>query len=163
MPVPPFLSPSTEFQQRSTLPKKADAVDLLAFITQEWLLVTTLIVLIYLYTWRERIKSGQPLSPHQVTQLVNQGNALLVDLRDSAEFKTGHIVGSVNISHTKLSKETTELDAHKEKIIILIDKLGQHAGVVGRFLGKEGFQVRRLGGGIAEWQAQNLPLTKGKN
>lgn len=138
-------------------------MDLLVFVTQEWLLVTTLIVLIYLYAWRERIKSGRPLSPNQVTLLVNQGNAVLVDLRDNAEFKAGHIVGSLNIPHAKLTKESTELASYKDKTIVLIDKIGQHAGAVGRFLGKEGFEVRRLGGGIAEWQAQNLPLIKGKN
>lgn len=138
-------------------------MDFLLFISQEWLLVITLIVLIYLYTWRERIKSGRPLSPNELTLLVNQGNSLLVDLRDNAEFKAGHIVGSLNIAYAKLTKESTELSSHKDKTIVLIDKMGQHAGAVGRFLGKEGFDVRRLGGGIAEWQAQNLPLIKGKN
>ncbi len=93
---------------------------------------------------------------------VNDGNAVLVDLRESAEFKAGHIVGALNIPYAKLSKETTEVASYKDKTIILVDKLGQHAGAVGRFLGKEGFDVRRLGGGIAEWQAQSLPLVKGK-
>lgn len=138
-------------------------MDLLVFITQEWILVTTLIALIYFYAWRERIKSGRPLSPNEITQLINQGTAVVVDLRDNTEFKTGHIVGSLNIPFAKLSKESTELAGYKDKTIILVDKLGQHAGTVGRFLGKEGFNVRRLGGGIAEWQAQNLPLAKGKN
>lgn len=137
-------------------------MDLLVFISQEWLLVTTLVVLIYLYAWRERIKSGRPINSHEVTRLVNEGSAVLVDVRDSGEYKAGHIVGSLNISYTKLSKESTELAGHKDKTIVLIDKMGQHAGAVGRFLGREGFNVRRLGGGIAEWQAQNLPLVKGK-
>ncbi len=137
-------------------------MDFIVFMTQEWLLVTTLIVLIYLYVWRDRIKSGRPVSPHEVTRLVNQGTAVLVDLRDSAEFKAGHIVGALNVPYAKLSKESTEIAAYKDKTIILIDKLGQHAGTVGRLLGKEGFDVRRLGGGIAEWQAQSLPLVKGK-
>lgn len=137
-------------------------MDFIVFITQEWLLVTTLIVLIYLYLWRDRIKSGRPVSPHEVTRLVNAGTAVLVDLRESAEFKAGHIVGAINVPYSKLSKESTEVQAYKDKTIILVDKLGQHAGAVGRFLGKEGFDVRRLGGGIAEWQAQSLPLVKGK-
>ncbi len=142
--------------------KKAVIVDFLNFVTQEWLLVTTLIVLIYIYVWRDRIKSGRPVSPHEVTKLVNAGNAVVVDLRESAEFKAGHIVGALNIPYAKLSKESTEVASYKDKTIILVDKLGQHAGAVGRFLGKEGFDVRRLGGGIAEWQAQSLPLVKGK-
>ena len=137
-------------------------MDFFAFVSQEWMLVTALIVLIYIYVWRDRIKSGRPVSPHEVTKLVNDGNAVLVDLREGAEYKAGHIVGAVNIPYAKLSKESTEVSGYKGKTIILVDKLGQHAGAVGRFLGKEGFDVRRLGGGIAEWQAQNLPLVKGK-
>ncbi len=137
-------------------------MDFFAFVSQEWLLVTILIVLIYVYVWRDRIKSGRPVSPHEVTKLVNDGNAVLIDLRDNVEFKAGHIVGAVNIPYAKLNKESTEALTYKDKTIILVDKLGQHAGAVGRLLGKEGFDVRRLGGGIAEWQAQNLPLVKGK-
>lgn len=137
-------------------------MDFIAFVTQEWLLVTGLIVLVYVYVWRDRIKSGRPVSPHEVTRLVNEGNSVLVDLRDSADFKAGHIVGALNIPYAKLSKESTEVASYKDKTIILIDKMGQHAGAVGRLLGKEGFTVHRLGGGIGEWQAQNLPLIKGK-
>lgn len=137
-------------------------MDFFAFVSQQWLLVTTLIVLIYIYVWRDRIKSGRPVSPHEVTRLVNEGTAVLVDLRESAEFKAGHIVGALNIPYAKLSKESTEVLGYKDKTIILVDKLGQHAGAVGRFLGKEGFDVRRLSGGLAEWQGQNLPLVKGK-
>lgn len=137
-------------------------MDFFNFFAQEWLLVTVLIALIYLYVWRDRIKSGRPVSPHEVTRLVNDGNAVIVDLRESAEFKAGHIVGALNIPYAKLSKESNEVAGHKGKTIILVDKLGQHAGAVGRLLGKDGFEVRRLSGGIAEWQAQNLPLVKGK-
>ena len=137
-------------------------MDVIAFFSHEWLLITTLVLLIYLYVWRDRIKSGRPVSPHEVTKLVNEGSAVVIDLRDPAEFKAGHIVGALNISYAKLSKETVEVAAYKDKTIILVDKLGQHAGAVGRLLGKEGFDVRRLGGGIAEWQGQNLPLVKGK-
>lgn len=137
-------------------------MDFLVFVSQEWLLITILIALIYVYVWRDRIKSGRPVSPHEVTRLVNEGKAVLIDLREGADFKAGHIVGAVNIPYAKLSKESTEVASYKDKTIILIDKLGQHAGAVGRFLGKEGFDVRRLGGGIAEWQAQNLPLVKGR-
>lgn len=144
-----------------TFYKKANTVDFINFVTQEWLLVTVLIALIYVYVWRDRIKSGRPVSPHEVTRLVNEGNAVIVDLRDNAEFKAGHIVGSLNIPYARLSKESTEVASHKVKTIILVDKLGQHAGAVGRLLGKEGFEVRRLSGGVAEWQAQNLPLVKG--
>jgi rhodanese-related sulfurtransferase len=134
-------------------------VNFFVFISQEWLLVSTLVVLIYIYAWRERIKSGRPISVHEVTQLLNKDAAVLLDVRDAAEFKAGHIVGAINIPHSKVAAELDKLESHKSKIIIA-DKLGQHAGMVGRMLEKQGFVVRRLSGGLAEWQAQNLPLVK---
>ena len=132
------------------------------FIAQEWILVSVLIVLVYFYYWRERSKSGLPLSAHETTLLLNKDAALIVDLREATDFRAGHIVNSLNIPYNKIITDTSELASYKDKILILVDKLGQHAGTVGRKLGKEGFQVRRLSGGISEWQAQNLPLSKGK-
>jgi rhodanese-related sulfurtransferase len=135
-------------------------VNFFVFISQEWLLVSTLVVLIYIYAWRERIKSGRPISVHEVTQLLNKDLAVLLDVRDSAEFKAGHIVGAINIPFGKVAAEMDKLESYKSKIIIVADKLGQHAGSVGRTLEKSGYVVRRLAGGIAEWQAQSLPLVK---
>src|SRR5690606_40897306 len=106
---------------------------------QEWLLVSTLVVLIYIYAWRERIKSGRPISVYEVTQLLNKDAAVLLDVRDAAEFKAGHIVGAINIPHSKVAAELDKLESHKSKIIIVADKLGQHAGMVGRMLEKQGF------------------------
>jgi rhodanese-related sulfurtransferase len=130
------------------------------FVSQEWLLVSVLVVLVYLYAWRERVKSGLPISAHEVTRLLNSETAVLLDVRDAAEFKAGHIAGAVNIPFGKINSDISQLEAHKNKIIVVADKLGQHAGVVGRTLAKQGYVVRRLAGGIAEWQSQNLPLVK---
>lgn len=130
------------------------------FVSQEWLLVSVLVVLIYIYAWRERVKSGQPIPAHEVTRLLNSEAAVLLDVRDTAEFKAGHIAGAINIPYAKINSDMAQLDKYKDKVIVVADKLGQHAGVVGRSLGKQGFTVRRLAGGIAEWQGQSLPLVK---
>jgi rhodanese-related sulfurtransferase len=139
-----------------------DVTNLLNFIAQEWLLVATLVLLVVVYMARERIKSGRLVSPHEMTQMLNKGDALVVDLRDAAEFKAGHIVNSINLAYAKLNADSNLVAEHKAKTLILVDKMGQHAGSVGRKLGKEGFNVCRLNGGIAEWQAQTLPLVKAK-
>ncbi|MBL6689923.1 MAG: rhodanese-like domain-containing protein, partial [Pseudomonadales bacterium] len=54
-----------------------------------------------------------------------------------------------------------ELDTYKEKPVVLVCKMGQHAGAVGRKLKAQGFEdVRRLSGGMAEWTANSLPVVK---
>lgn len=135
-------------------------MDLIIFLTEQWLLVAMLALLVYVYFWREGAKAGTTLSIHQMTALINKGDAVLIDIRDAAEYKAGHIVDAVNVPHNKLEKEADALAKHQGKTLVLVDKLGQHTGAAGRLLRAKGFDVARLGGGMAEWQGQNLPLVK---
>ncbi|MBU2885803.1 rhodanese-like domain-containing protein [Gilvimarinus agarilyticus] len=134
--------------------------NILIFVTEQWLLVGTLAALVYLYAWRERLKNGQPITTSEATALINAGSALFVDVRDGAEFKAGHITGAVNLPYSKLADQSDTLEEHRDKTLILVDKMGQHAGSAGRQLGNKGYTVCRLSGGISEWQNQNLPLVK---
>jgi len=44
---------------------------------------------------------------------------------------------------------------------VLVCKMGQSAGAAGRKLRTDGFlDVRRLSGGMTEWNASNLPVVK---
>ncbi|HWV15470.1 MAG TPA: rhodanese-like domain-containing protein [Cellvibrio sp.] len=132
------------------------------FIAQEWILVSALAGLIVVYLWTEKIKSGLPVSSHELTTLVNVHKAVILDIRPAAEFKLGHLVDAINIPYERINNDIALLEKHKASTIVIVDKLGQHAGQVGRNLKKQGFDIRRLSGGISEWQSQNLPLVKGK-
>ncbi|MET0355514.1 MAG: rhodanese-like domain-containing protein [Cellvibrio sp.] len=132
------------------------------FLIQEWMLTSLLAVLIIAYSLRERIKSGVPVSNNELTKLVNSDKAVVLDIRPSAEYKLGHLVDSINIPYDRITAELGTLEKYKSKTIIIVDKLGQYAGTAGRQLAKQGYDVRRLSGGISEWQNQNLPLVKGK-
>lgn len=137
-----------------------NSVDFFVFISEQWILVSILLVLVYLLAITEKIKSGKAVGVHEATRLLNTEQAVLVDIRESKEFTEGHIANAVNIPFNKVNERMAELEKRREKVIILADKLGQHSGAVGRNLQKQGYQVRRLAGGIAEWQNQNLPLVK---
>lgn len=126
------------------------------------MLTSLLAVLIIAYSLRERIKSGVPVSNNELTKLVNSDKAVVLDIRPSAEYKLGHLVDSINIPYDRITAELGTLEKYKSKTIIIVDKLGQYAGTAGRQLAKQGYDVRRLSGGISEWQNQNLPLVKGK-
>ena len=137
-------------------------MNFIQFLIQEWMLTSLLAVLIITYSLRERVKSGVPVSNNELTSLVNSDKAVVLDIRPSAEYKLGHLVDSINIPYDRINADLTTLEKHKSKTIIIVDKLGQYAGIAGRQLAKAGYDVRRLSGGISEWQNQNLPLVKGK-
>lgn len=133
----------------------------LEFLSQQWPLVGALIVVLFLLMRYESTKSGASLSPQEVVNKINQQQGVVVDLRDPAEFKRGHIVDAVNIPHNKFNDQWSELEKFREQPVILVCKIGQHAGSIGKLLNGKGFkEVYRLSGGIGEWQNSQLPLVK---
>lgn len=135
-------------------------MDFFIFISEQYILVGVLLGLIYLFVWNEKRRGGKTISTHELTRLMNKDEAILVDVRDGSDYKTGHIVNAINIPFDKINERWEELLPSKEKIIILVDKMGQHTGSVGNTLRGKEFQVNRLGGGMTEWTGQNLPVVK---
>ncbi len=138
-------------------------MDFFIFISEQWLLVSVLLVLIYIFALTERSRAGKPVSPRELTSLLNSDAAVLLDIRDQKEFKNGHIVGAIHIPFAKLKDSLAQLAPHKEKIIVVACKMGQQAGAAGRLLRQQDYEVRRLAGGMMEWRNQNLPVVKGKD
>lgn len=136
-------------------------MDFFVFVSQEWLLVATLAALMVVYAWRERIKNGRPIPAQEVTRLLNSEEAVLLDVREAADYKAGHISGAISLPYRKVAAEGEQvLQPYRDKVIVVADKYGQHAGAAGRTLGNKGFEVRRLAGGVTEWQTQGMPLVK---
>jgi rhodanese-related sulfurtransferase len=89
------------------------------------------------------------LRPAELTALVNRENALVVDLRPSAEFEKGHIPGSKNVQMSQFDPENKQLAPAKSLPVVLVCKAGfEH--------------VHILDGGIGAWQQADLPLVKGR-
>lgn len=131
------------------------------FLSQQWLLVSALAVCIALLIMHESRRGGKTVTPQQLVALVNGQKAAVVDLRDPAEFRKGHIVDAINIPYAKVDDRWSELEALGERPVVLVCKMGQFSAALGkRLLGKGFKQVYRLGGGISEWQISQLPLVK---
>lgn len=135
-------------------------MDVLVFVTEQWMLVSILLGLIFLYVFTEKQKGGKAISSHELTRMVNDGSAVVLDVREAKDYKAGHIVDAVNIPFAAMEKRIVELDKHEGKTIVIVDKMGQHAGAVGKQLAQRGFAISRLSGGMMDWQGQNLPVIK---
>ncbi len=136
-------------------------VDIFTFVGQEWLLITVLFALIALLILTTRKDSGLPISPSELVRLMNSEEAILVDVRTSNDFNAGHIHGSINMPHSQFASRISELEKKRDKLLVVADQMGQHAGTIGKLLQRQGFQVRRLSGGISGWRQDNLPLVRG--
>jgi len=130
----------------------------LEFAAQQWILMAALAVAIAMLVAHEGRKSGPALSPQQAINLVNREDGVFVDLRDAAAFKQGHIVEALHIPSSKLEERSSELDAFKDKPVILVCKMGQQAAAAGKQLRAAGFnQVYKMAGGMMEWSSLQLP------
>ena len=133
----------------------------LTFLAQKWMLAALWVTLLYMILFYENRQSGKAVSPQELSQMVNKQDGIVLDVRDQSEFRQGHITGAINMPLRDLEKRLDELDAHKDKPIIIVCKVGQSAGSASKQLKAKGFTgVFKLGGGISEWTASNLPLVK---
>lgn len=134
---------------------------LLEFLAQQWTLAGALVVAVLMLLFHESRRAGASISPQRAAQMLNREQAVIVDLREPAEFRKGHVVDAINIPYASLKQRMAELDPYRDRPIVLMCRLGQHAGAAGKQLAAAGFgQVFRVGGGVTEWQHQQMPLEK---
>lgn len=132
---------------------------ILEFIIQQWVLVAALLVVIVMLFMHETRKSGTSLTPQQAINLVNSGEGVFVDMRDTADFRAGHIVDAMHVPTTKLLANTGLLENYREKPIVLVCKMGQSSGAVGKKLNADGYaNVNIMRGGMMEWNSLQLPV-----
>ncbi len=103
------------------------------------------------------------LRPGELTSLINRDNALVVDLSATGDFEKGHIPGSRNVTPSQFDPENKMLSAAKALPVVVVCRSGQASGSAAKRLKKAGFEnVYSLEGGIAAWQAADLPLVRGR-
>ncbi|UYG07804.1 rhodanese-like domain-containing protein [Halomonas sp. M4R1S46] len=135
---------------------------LFEFVQNHPLLVGAfLLVLVAWILYEVRNSTASGVSASEATQLVNREDAVVLDIRESGDFKAGHIAGARNIPQSRLDERMSELDKFKSKPIIVVCKHGQSSGAALAKLTKAGFErVFKLRGGMTQWQADSLPVVK---
>lgn len=133
---------------------------LLEFAQNHPLLVGAFVVVLLAWlAFESRRSATGGVSSGEATSLINREDAMVLDIREIKEFKAGHIAGAINVPADKLDNNMQRLEKHKEKPIIVVDKMGQHSGAVVTKLNKAGYSgARRLKGGHSQWVADSLPV-----
>src|SRR5690606_40433049 len=112
--------------------------NLIEFASNHYVLSSAFVLLLVLLIVTELRKGGKSLSTRELTALVNRDQGLVLDVRPKKDFSAGHIVESLNIPYDKVAERLSELEKHKDKTLIVVDAMGQHAGSVCSTLSKAG-------------------------
>ena len=101
------------------------------------------------------------VSALEAVQLMNRRDALVLDVRENAEFAAGHIPNARNIPFSELTDRLREVEKLKSKPVIVSGQSGSHASKVCAALKKIGFtDVVALRGGLNGWVEASLPVAK---
>ncbi len=103
---------------------------------------------------------GASVSPMQATLLLNREDAIVIDVREPAEWSAGHIANARHIVLSQLEKRLAEIEKFKSRSVIVYCASGNRSATACGVLRKAGFEkVFNLAGGISAWNEASLPVT----
>ncbi len=101
------------------------------------------------------------LDSHEAEEMLRNGDALMVDVREPRELAVGSIPDSKLIPYSRIGYEIENLKQHAEKPIILSCRSGRRSEFVCKLLKEFGFsRVYNLSGGIEAWRRASRPLVR---
>ena len=105
-------------------------------------------------------KPAPVLSAVELQQKIKSGkHPFVLDVRQSDEYRTGHIPGAKLIPLGEIKQKIKDLPRQRE--IVCVCDSGSRSGSASRMLVSEGYQVFNLRGGMKSWQKEKLPVKKG--
>jgi rhodanese-related sulfurtransferase len=83
------------------------------------------------------------------------GEAILLDVREQAEWNSEHVGGSLHIPLSRLRSRLDDLP--RETTIIAACRSGHRSAVAARTLTRAGYSTANLRGGLSAWKRAGLP------
>jgi rhodanese-related sulfurtransferase len=91
-----------------------------------------------------------------VAERLTDRNTAVIDVRQPAEWRRGHIRGSLNLPLTQLASRLHELP--NDKPVVAVCASGHRSALATRTLRRAGYQAENLKGGMRAWTRAGLPL-----
>ena len=133
-------------------------MELINFLIAHYYLSVPLVVVLVLLFLSNAKKGGKKISAQELINISNQDRAMIIDIRDSESFNSGHITSSKSIPLKDLVNSCNQIK-QDNKYIIIVCEMGSSSPNAGEILKKEGFDnICILKGGINGWKMDNLPL-----
>jgi len=110
----------------------------------------------------KRRGKGRPvLDPIQVEELLLGQGALVVDIRSSEAFRTGHIRGCLHVPYAELANRFKAPDPQARRALILVDETDELSHHAFDQLTRRGFNwLYVMQGGMVAWRRASRPVAK---
>lgn len=108
-----------------------------------------------------RSGGGASVNTLEATQMINREDALLLDVREPAEYAQAHILNARGLPLSQFDARVGDLDKFKDKPVIVYCATDNRSRTAVETLRKRGFSnAVVLSGGFAAWQQAGLPVQK---
>lgn len=136
---------------------------LIEFIGNNIFWVSLWLAVLILLLWNlfsNMVMGIRQIEPMDLTRRINREDALVVDIRDTAEFEQGHILNAINIPEKEFAERKQELEKYRKRPVVVYCQNGAASSRVVRLLKMDSFpDINALKGGLAMWQRAGLPLS----
>jgi rhodanese-related sulfurtransferase len=102
-------------------------------------------------------KKYETISPEKAKEAQDAG-AMLIDVRESHEYRAGHAPGAKLISLGVLDRRFNEIP--KEREILVICQSGMRSKQAADILYRAGYKVTNVSGGMTNWQRAGLKVIR---
>jgi rhodanese-related sulfurtransferase len=133
-----------------------------SFFLENWYLFATALVSGGLLLWPTLAGGlgGVRVTTADAVRLINRERAVLIDIREPAEYAAGHALGARSVPLTGL-ETSRDLPKNKSLPLVIVCPTGARAPQAVALLKKLGFEnTHVLAGGLNAWRAANLPTEK---
>jgi rhodanese-related sulfurtransferase len=104
---------------------------------------------------------GASVNTLEATQMINRQDALMLDVREQAEYAQSHILNARALPLSQLEARIGDIEKFKDKPLIVYCATDNRSSTAVATLKKRGFSnVVSLSGGFAAWQSAGLPVQK---
>jgi rhodanese-related sulfurtransferase len=130
------------------------------FLIDNWFLIAMALVsgALLLQPMIMGAATGGGVSPAEAVRLINREKAVLIDVREPAEYASGHPGNAKNIPLAGL-EASSDLPKNKSLPLVVLCQSGARSSRAVATLQKLGYaNAQSLAGGLAAWREANLPV-----
>lgn len=102
-------------------------------------------------------KKYESVAPQKAKEMQDAG-AVLIDVRESHEYKAGHAPGAKLISLGVLERRLKEIPLERE--VLVICQSGARSEQAAKLLSSNGYKVTNVSGGMVNWQRAGMRVIR---
>ena len=99
------------------------------------------------------------VTPERAKELLDRGEAVVVDVREPYEREAGHIEGSRHVELERVASQAATLP--KDQPVVFQCRLGARSAMAAQAFRQAGYDAWSMAGGLQAWDEAGLPIAGG--